>query len=477
MAGSWPDPEDLDWVYVVATSCMAFMAWGIGANDVANSFGTAFGAKCLTITQAVCIAAVCEMLGAVLLGGHVSDTIRKGIMSIDEYPGDEGRVTIMAGMTSVLLAAALWLLLASKYGLPVSTTHSAVGGVVAFAVASRGYGSVEWTKILMIVASWFISPALSAFLSFTLYSIIRFLVLNHDDSFRRAKIAAPILIVLMTFVVALFTIYKGAKGIGLHKTSPLMAVGLSLGVSVVAGALSIPFLKWWSDKLLARDLEAKTSPGEAESPSTDQQDSSQVATPDVETAPPAPEGEAANTDAKPETAGQVSDTEGIFRCFVVVLAGFQSLAHGANDVANSVGPFGAVLAASQGELEKKSEIPVWVFIIAGLCIVIGLACYGRHVMMTIGQNITPVTPSKAVCAQWAATCVVLFATRAGIPVSTTHAAVGSVLGVGLADGVKTINWKMMAKVFLSWVVTLPLVGVAAAGVYGFFLPCVAPGAY
>jgi len=460
---------------------MAFMAWGIGANDVANSFGTAFGAKCLTITQAVCIAAVCEMLGAVLLGGHVSDTIRKGIMSIDEDPGDDGRVTIMAGMTSVLLAAAVWLLVASKYGLPVSTTHSAVGGVVAFAVASRGYGSVEWGKILMIVASWFISPAFSAILSFILYSVIRYTVLRHDDSFRRAKIAAPILIVLMTFIVALFTIYKGAKGIGLNKTGPAVAIGISLGIAIIAGLVSLPFLKWWSDKLEARDLEEKKSPGEAESPNTDQQDSSnQAATPDVEAAPPAiavPEGDAANTDAKPEKVQEFSDTERIFQCFVVVLAGFQSLAHGANDVANSVGPFGAVLAASEGELEKKSEIPVWVFILAGICIVLGLAMYGRHVMTTIGQNITPVTPSKAVCAQWAATCVVLFATRAGIPVSTTHAAVGSVLGVGLADGVKTINWKMMAKIFTSWVLTLPLVGIAAAGVYAFFLPCVAPGAF
>merc|ERR1712086_525098 len=137
---------------------------------------------------------------------------------------------------------------------------------------------------------------------------------------------------------------------------------------------------------------------------------------------------------------QLSDTERIFRCFVVVIAGFQSLAHGANDVANSVGPFGAVLAASQGELQKKSSIPVWVFVLAGVMIVIGLAMYGRKVMTTIGQNITPVTPSKAACAQWAATCVVLVATRAGIPISTTHAAVGGVLGVGLADGVKSVNW-------------------------------------
>ncbi len=193
---SWPSPDGLDWVLVVGGLCMTFMAWGIGANDVANSFGTAFGAQCLTIRQAVVIAAVCELAGAILLGGHVSDTIRKGMMDVDLYSGDEGRCLIMAGVTSVLLAAATWLLLASKYGLPVSTTHSAVGGVIAFAVTSRGYASVKWSKVGMIVASWFISPALSCAFGFILYSVIRFLVLKHDDSFRRAKIATPILIFL-----------------------------------------------------------------------------------------------------------------------------------------------------------------------------------------------------------------------------------------------------------------------------------------
>jgi len=198
MAEVWPSPSDLQWVLIISGVCMAGMAWGIGANDVANSFGTAFGAKCLSIRQAVAIAAVCELCGAVLLGGHVSDTIRKGMMSVELYGGDEGRCLVMAGMTSVLLAAAIWLLLASKYGLPVSTTHSAVGGVIAFAISSRGYGSVNWSKVGMIVASWFISPALSGIFSFILYVAIRHFVLRHEDSFRRAKIATPVLIFLMT---------------------------------------------------------------------------------------------------------------------------------------------------------------------------------------------------------------------------------------------------------------------------------------
>jgi len=396
----------------------------------------------------------------------------------------------MAGMTAVLLAAASWLLLASKYGLPVSTTHSAVGGVIAFAITSRGYGSVTWSKVGMIVASWFISPGMSCLLSFMLYSTIRHFVLKHDDSFRRAMIATPIMTFLMTFIVAMFTIYKGAKGIGLDKTGAGVAVGVSAAISLLAAGISIPYIKWWSNMLLEEAaMKGNNQGGEAAAEANKDQRGEAVVEVTVEegkagqdTPNKKAEEEEVATGKEEAATGkdeqaEFTDTERIFQCFVVVIAGFQSLAHGANDVANSVGPFGAVLAASRGELEKKSETPVWVFVVAGVCIVIGLAMYGRHVMATIGTNITPITPSKAACAQWSATCVVLIATRMGIPISTTHAAVGGVLGVGLADGVGSINWRVMAKVFGSWVVTLPLVGIAAAGAYALFLPAVAPGTF
>jgi len=473
MSQMWPNPEELDWVVILSGFCMAFMAWGIGANDVANSFGTAFGAKCITIRQAVVIAAVCELTGAVLLGGNVSDTIRKGMMDIDLYKGDEGRVLMMTGMTAVLLAAASWLLLASFKGLPVSTTHSAVGGVVAFAVTSRGYGCVQWDRVGMIVVSWFVSPAMSCIFGFVLYVTIRYFVLRHDDSFQRAKVATPILIFLMTFILAMFTIYKGAKGIGLHKTPPAIATGISIGIAAVAGVISIPFIKWWSSKIDAGQM-VITGSGSPKGTPTQAADPTSENAKDIGDAKKIQEVEAGQAT---EVEEAISDTERIFQCFVVVIAGFQSLAHGANDVANSVGPFGAVLASREGPLQKKSEIPVWVFFLAGAMIVVGLAMYGRKVMATIGQNITPVTPSKAACAQWSATLVVLIATGAGIPISTTHAAVGGVLGVGLADGVKNIDWKVMAKVFSSWVLTLPLVGIAAAGVYALLLPGVAPTAF
>jgi phosphate/sulfate permease len=417
------------------------------------------------------------------------------MMDIDLYSGDEGRVLVMAGMTSVLLAAATWLLVASKYGLPVSTTHSAVGGVIAFAVASKGYGSVKWSQVGMIVASWFISPTLSAIIGFVMYASLYALVLKHDDSLRRAKIAAPFLVFLMTFVLAMFTIYKGAKGIGLNKTGPGVAIGISFAISALAGGLSYPFVIWWGKQIAAREAALKLASEQeaAQEPEKNQVErqpekpaakiadsdpdlvitnSGEDGTDKIQVHVKEGDGQTATTDGEPPVEAPWSETERLFQSFVVIVAAFQSIAHGANDVANSVGPFGAVLAASQGELGKKTSIPIWVFFVAGFCIVVGLAMYGVKVMQTIGNNITPVTPSKAFCAQWAATSVVLLATRLGIPISTTHAAVGGVLGVGLAEGVQNIRWGVMAKVFTSWIVTLPIVGITAAGAYGFFLPAV-----
>jgi sodium-dependent phosphate transporter len=481
-------PEELTWVVVVAGFAMAYMAWGIGANDVANAFGPAFGAKSLTIKQACVIAAVAESVGAIVMGGHVADTIRKGMMSVKLYDSDEGRVLIMMGMTAVLIGAATWLLVASKFGLPVSTTHSAVGGVIALAITTKGYGSVKWTKVAMIVASWFISPVMSAVCALGLRLIVHHAILKHgDDSLRRAKLAAPVFVFLVVFVIALFTVYKGGKGLGLHKTSLELALGVSFLIAAVAGAAAYPFVSWWAKK--ASEFQDQGLGGSSEQPAVDaEQPAGEGGKPteevpstiidldqlqpqevkvDVAAATPEPEKPVELKD------GEHSATERLFTGFVVILAAFFSLAHGANDVANSVGPFGAVLAAFEGPLKKKSEIPVWVFVAAGIMIAIGLATYGIHVMRTIGNNITVMTPSKAFIVNFAATLVVLIATRLGIPVSTTHASVGAVVGVGLAEGKKdAVNWKMMVKVFLSWVLTLPIVGVSAVGIFSLLLPTV-----
>jgi sodium-dependent phosphate transporter len=483
-------PDDLQWVVVVAGLAMAYMAWGIGANDVANAFGPAFGARSLTVKQACVIACVAESFGAIVMGGHVADTIRKGMMSVKLYDSDDGRVLIMVGMTSVLIGAATWLLVASKFGLPVSTTHSAVGGVIALAITTKGYGSVKWSKVVMIVASWFISPVLSALMSFVLRVIVHRTILNHEDSMRRAKLAAPVFVFLVTFVIALFTVYKGGKGLGLHKTSLGVALGASFGIAMVCGAAAFPFVQWWAKKQeesIGGPCDGQKAVDDAQPEGTPTEDividlDAPVAGPAKDAAPavdadvedpkkPAEQNQSKNVGEL--GSANHTPTERLFTGFVVILAAFFSLAHGANDVANSVGPFGAVLAAAEGPLKKKSETPIWVFVVAGVMISIGLATYGIHVMRTIGNNLVEMSPSKAFCVNFAATIVVLIATRLGIPVSTTHASVGAVVGVGLAEG-KTdgVNWKMFTKIFLSWILTLPIVGVSSNGIFSMLLPCV-----
>jgi sodium-dependent phosphate transporter len=425
-------------------------------------------------------------------------------MSVKLYDGDEGRVLMMVGMTSVLLAAATWLLAASKFGLPVSTTHSAVGGVIAFAICSKGYDSVKWEKVGMIVASWFISPVMSAVAGALIYSLLYELVLKHRDSYRRAKLAAPVVVFFMTFVVALFTIYKGGKGVGLHKTTVPVALAVSFGIASLSAVMAYLFVPYWAKKIdeaQAKEEAARTKESEEalaeeaqteESASLPQESQGATNTEGVDTAghddptvislddidqPVEPDevNLAVKDDGKQlEPDKQLTDdrAEQFFTGFVVIMAGFFSLAHGANDVANSVGPFGAVLAAFEGPLEKKTEIPIWVFVGAGCMIVVGLATYGIHVMRTIGNNIASMSPSKAFCVNFASTLVVLIATRAGIPISTTHASVGAVVGVGLAQGVREVNWKVMAKVFLSWILTLPIVAITASGIFALLLPTV-----
>lgn len=317
------------------------------------------------------------------------------------------------------------------------------------------------------------------------YTTVYQLVLKHADSQRRAQLAAPVFVFLVTFVVALFTIYKGGKGLGLHKTSVAVAIIVAAAIGIVSGAITYPFVKWWALRLKnASEAEVPAASQETEEPTKPSKDLAQVEVAVPET--PIPDGgeiESGVVGSAPDEKNGVETveeqkspeqlwTEQLFTGLTVIMAAFFSLAHGANDVANSVGPFGAVLAAYDGPLKKKSETPIWVFVVAGVMITVGLATYGIHVMRTIGTKITPVTPPKAFCVNFSATLVVLIATRLGIPISTTHASVGAVVGVGLADGVKNVNWTMMLKVLTSWILTLPIVGVTAAGAFALFLPVV-----
>ena len=383
-----------------------FMAWGIGANDVANAMGTSVGSGAITIKQAVLIAAIFEFAGAFLAGGQVTKTIRKGIIDAELLSGTPE--LLVYGMLASLLAAGIWLLVASKFGWPVSTTHTIVGAIVGFAAVGIGVDAVHWGKVGTIVMSWIISPAIAGAASYWLFRSVQKLILNRDNPFESAKQVVPYYILLTGFIIALVTMYKGLKHVGLELTT-VQSYGGALAFGLVIMFISMYFI---------RKIEIK--------PEADKD-------------------------------FHFANVERVFGVLMVVTACAMAFAHGSNDVANAIGPVAAVVGIVQsgGEIAQKSILPIWVLILGGAGIVAGLLMYGRRVMATIGKNITELTPSRGFAATLAAATTVVFASGTGLPISTTHTLVGAVLGVGLARGIGALNLTVVRTIFLSWIVTLP----------------------
>jgi len=401
---------------VLAVVFGLYMTWGIGANDVANVMGTSVGSGAITVKTAIIIAAIFEFGGAALAGGHVTKTIRKGIIDPSSITGNPE--ILLFGMLAALLAAAVWLMIASSRGWPVSTTHSIVGAVVGFAIAAIGLEAVEWGKISQIVASWVVSPLLGGAISFVLMLSIRRFILNASHPFEAAKRWGPVYVFLVGFIISLVTIFKGLKHLNIELGGPA-----SFGIAAVIG-LGIAIIGYALINRVKVDKEA-------------------------------------------EKDFHYASVEKVFVPMMLFTACGMAFAHGSNDVANGVGPMAAVvsLVQSGGEVTQKSELPLWILLVGGFGIVVGLATYGYKVMQTIGTKITELTPTRAFCATMAAAITVVLASRTGMPVSTTHIAVGGVVGVGMARGIGAIDLRVIGGIVMSWIITLPVGGVLAALFY------------
>lgn len=397
-------------VFLILACCFGvFMAWGVGANDVANAMGTSVGSKALTIRQAIMIAMVFEFLGAYLAGGEVTSTIRKGIID-PALLADEPELLIY-GMLSALLAAGTWLLIASLCGWPVSTTHSIVGAIVGFAAVGISVDAVEWGKVGSIAASWVVSPILAGGISYGLFRSVQALILNTSDPFQNAKRYIPIYMFAVGFLIAMVTMVKGLKHV-------LKDTGMSMGfwecafyavlVGLLTAAVGIFFVKRIDE----------------------------------------------NDPIDPNN--RFAQVEKVFAILMVFTACAMAFAHGSNDVANAVGPIAAVVSAiSSGVVGAKSTMPAWILLLGGAGIVIGLATYGYKVIATVGRKITELTPSRGFAAELGAAATVVLASGTGLPISTTHTLVGAILGVGLARGIAALNLKVIGTIFMSWLVTLP----------------------
>ena len=395
-----------------ASAIAFYMAWSIGANDVANSMASAVGAKAITFKQAVLIAGVLNFIGAVFVGEHVVETVKGGIVNIDMIPC--GNILLL-GFVSSLLAAAIWVTLSTWFEMPISTTHSVIGALIGFGVIASGLTCVQWGKVGSVAASWVLSPLFGCILAFFVFKIIVKTIFAKERPVESAKIVGPIIIGFTAFLISSSLLLKTSlsEKIGLTEMPQILVA--SFIIAVITIALSI---------YRFRKIEAKG----------------------------------------PEDYATV---ESIFRKLQVGTSCYVAFAHGANDVANAIGPVAAIIPlAEKGAMDPTAMVPYWLLALGGVGITIGCLTWGRRVMRTVGERITSLTNTRGFSVDFGAATTVLVASKLGLPISTSHTVVGAVIGVGLARGLEAVDLSVIKKIVVSWLLTLP---VAAATSIGIFL--------
>lgn len=375
-----------------------YMAWNIGANDVANSMASAVGAKAITIRQAIFIAAILNVVGATFIGAHVTNTIRKGIVSTQVLA--DPHLTLI-GALSALLAAAMWVSFATWKSLPVSTTHSIVGAMIGFGIMAGGVDVINWAKLGAVVLSWVISPIFSMVIAFILFKVIVRLILSRSDATTAALKWSPIFIGSTCFVVVLSFLFKTPLGKKLA-----LEAHWALAVAMVTAYLLGMLGRW----LTRRFVVDRSNNG----------------------------------------------VEEIFRRIQIGTSCYVALAQGANDVANAIGPLAVIyFLVKTGAVGAKVPVPIFLLLFGGVGIACGIWMAGGRVMATIGTKITTLTNTRGFCVDFAAATTVLLASKMGLPVSTTHAAVGGVMGVGFARGMEAVNFRIVWQIMLYWILTVP----------------------
>jgi phosphate/sulfate permease len=388
------------------------MAWNIGANDVANAMGTSVGSKALTLKRAVFLAAILEFSGAFFVGSHVSLTIQKGIIDPQIFSADP--MIFVLGMMGSLLATGILLQIASYFGLPISTTHAIVGAVVGFGAAVGGIDAIRWSEVGWIGASWVVSPLLSGIFAYLLYLLIRKKILHAPNPLEATQKLAPFFVFLCFQIISLCLIYNGLAEFNLN-LSLVSSLSLSSSVSLTAAFLSYRWIK--PSLVLVSNVSGFFE----------------------ETA-----------------ARQRRSIEKTFIFLQILSACLVAFAHGANDVANAIGPVAAILGVLKTHaISSHSQVPTWLLALGGAGIVIGLATWGWRVIETVGSKITELTPTRGFAAELGAAITILFASKLGLPISTTHALVGAVLGVGMVRGLRAINLQTLKEIVISWLVTIP----------------------
>jgi len=395
-------------ILVLGIVAGVYMAWNIGANDVANAMASAVGAKAITLRQAVIIGGTLDFVGATVIGSHVTSTILHKIL--DTQALTDPRV-MMLGLLAALLSAAFWVFFATWSSLPVSTTHSIVGAVVGFGIIAGGLKAIQWAKILAIVLSWIISPAFAGLLAYLIFVVIRRKILRRPEPFLAALKLTPAFLGMTIFIISVSLLTKTPLGENLN-------IGVKTGL--ICSAIIASVVGVMAKSRLARTI------------------------------------------SKVEEEG----VEEIFKRFQIITSCYVALAHGANDVANAVGPVaGIYIIYNTHALTEKIPVPLSMLVLGGIFIAIGVFTWGYRVIETLGSKITTLTNTRGFSVDFGTATSVLLASKMGLPVSTTHAAVGAVIGVGLAGGLAAVDFKVVGKITLYWVITLPLAALPCMVIY------------
>ena len=387
------------------------MAGAVGANDVANAMGTSVGANVLTLRQAVIVAGVFEALGALLASGQVSQTLSHGIIDISQFAHTPELLVL--GMIASLIAAGAWLILATAFGWPVSTTHAIVGAVIGFAAIGLGIHHIHWQVVVNIALSWFVTPAIAALGAFLLFLSVQRGILAAPQPYRAILRYMPVYVFLVSMTISWVTLSQGLKPLGVFLSKEVIW-SLSLVISMVFSVIGF----YWMKRLLMCEKNVQL-------------------------------------DAKIVNFKLLERAFGVLAVFTACAMAF---AHGSNDTANAIGPMAAVydLIQTGGQIKQATLLPFWLVVLGAIGVVLGLAIYGYRVIATVGVRITELTPSRGFAAQLATAATVIICSGLGLPVSTTQILVGALLGVGLARGIGSINLRVVKNIVISWIITLPV---------------------
>ena len=449
-----------------------YMAWNIGANDVANAIGTSIGSGALTLRQAVLLAAVFEFAGAFFFGSHVSRTVEEGIVITSLFQHDP--MIIVWGMLSCLIGAGVWLQIASYFGWPVSTTHAIVGAVVGFGLAAGGLEAIYWDQVVYIGAVWVLSPLVGGVLAYFVFSFILKKIFYSRHPLKSSKAVLPPLVFVFLMIVTLIIGYEGTRHLSLTLSLPTVFI-CSLLIALIGAALCYrsilaiepekpePSSTLYNPEIIEDLTKAKKALQRARKVALGEQHA-QVSylMNQVDELSYNVNESIQLRKARPD----IQAVEKIFARLQWISTCLMAFAHGANDVANAIGPLtAAVTVLLTGSIVIDNTVPLWALALGGGGILLGLMTWGWRVIETIGKKITELTPSRGFSAEFGAALTILIASRLGFPLSATHTLVGAVLGVGFARGIEALNLRTMRNIIMSWLITLPAGALLGIGIF------------